>query len=129
MAGVTGLGGVFLRAKDPKALTAWYSEHLGIKTTPWGGIEFVWDECPQPDGDGKTVFTFFKQDSTHFEVTQPAMINFRVDDMDALIAQLEAAGVKIDPKRDDSEFGKFAWIYDLEGNRVELWQPVPEAAA
>jgi predicted enzyme related to lactoylglutathione lyase len=114
MAGVTGLGGVFLRAKDPKALTAWYSEHLGIKTTPWGGM---------------TVFTFFKQDSTHFEVTQPAMINFRVDDMDALIAQLEAAGVKIDPKRDDSEFGKFAWIYDLEGNRVELWQPVPEAAA
>ncbi len=54
------------------------------------------------------------------------MINFRVDDMDALVSQLEAAGVKIDPKRDDSEYGKFAWIYDLEGNRVELWQPVPE---
>jgi predicted enzyme related to lactoylglutathione lyase len=128
MAGVTGLGGVFLRAKDPKALTAWYAEHLGIKATPWGGIEFVWNECAQPDGEGKTVFTFFKQDSTHFEVTQPAMINFRVDDMDALIEQLTAASVKIDPKRDDSEYGKFAWIYDLEGNRVELWQPVPEAA-
>jgi predicted enzyme related to lactoylglutathione lyase len=125
MAKVTGLGGVFLRAQDPKALMAWYAKHLGLPVGEWGFVSFVWNECEQPEGDGQTTFSLFSKDSTHFETTQPAMLNFRVDDLDAMLAQLEADGVKIDPKRDNADYGKFAWIYDLEGNRVELWQPLP----
>jgi predicted enzyme related to lactoylglutathione lyase len=127
MARVTGIGGVFLRARDPKTLLEWYRDNLGIKLTEYGGVEFVWDESEAPDGKGKTVWALFPTDTKHFGAgEQQAMMNFRVDDMDALLKQLAEAGVEIDPKRDDSEYGRFAWIVDLEGNRVELWQPLPE---
>jgi predicted enzyme related to lactoylglutathione lyase len=126
MARVTGIGGVFLKARDPKALNAWYAKHLGIPVTDWGA-NFEWsDEVPK--GTGSTAWSLFPAESKHFGPgTQTAMINYRVDDMDALLTQLEAAGVWIDPKRDDSEYGKFAWIQDPEGNRIELWQPAAES--
>jgi predicted enzyme related to lactoylglutathione lyase len=125
MARVTGIGGVFFRSKDPKKLTAWYAEHLGFPVTEWG-VSFEWkDEVPV--GTGQTAWSIFAEDSKHFgDSGQGCMINYRVDDMDALLAALEAKGVWIDPKRDDSEFGKFAWIKDCDGNRVELWQPMAE---
>jgi predicted enzyme related to lactoylglutathione lyase len=125
MAKVTGLGGVFLRARDPKALMAWYATHLGVTPGGFGGVNFIWNECEQPEGEGMTVLSFFPLDTAYFGPTrQPAMINFRVDDLDQLLAQLRAAGVTIDPKREDHDYGRFAWINDIEGNRVELWQPL-----
>jgi predicted enzyme related to lactoylglutathione lyase len=123
MARVTGIGGVFLRSKDPKRLSAWYIEHLGLPATEWG-VNFEWkDEVPA--GTGQTAWATFPQDTKHFgEGQQEVMIDYRVDDLDALLTKLSAAGVWIDPKRDDSDFGRFAWIKDCDGNRVELWQPV-----
>jgi predicted enzyme related to lactoylglutathione lyase len=113
-----GVGGVFLKARDPKALSAWYAEHLGIPDQGGGSLGF-----DGPESAGMTVFAHFPLDSKYFgEGGQQAMVNFRVDDLDGLLKQLEAAGVRIDPKRDDHEYGRFAWIWDLEGNRVELWQ-------
>jgi catechol 2,3-dioxygenase-like lactoylglutathione lyase family enzyme len=124
MAKVTGLGGVFVRARDPKRLTAWYAEHLGLPVTEWGGVVFVWDECPAPEGHGATVWSLFPADTEYFGGSeQAAMLNFRVDDLDALLAELAAKGVWIDAKRQDEANGRFAWIKDGEGNRVELWEP------
>jgi predicted enzyme related to lactoylglutathione lyase len=113
-----GVGGVFLKARDPEALSAWYAEHLGIPAQGGGTLAF-----DGPESAGMTVFAHFPLDSQYFgEGGQQAMVNFRVDDMDGLLEKLAAAGVRIDPKRDDHEYGRFAWIWDLEGNRVELWQ-------
>jgi predicted enzyme related to lactoylglutathione lyase len=127
MARVTGIGGVFLRASDPKALAQWYADHLGITLSPWGGAKFKWsDEVPPKTG--VTAWSLFPADTQYFgEGQQQAMINYRVDDLDALLEKLSAAGVTIDPKRDDGDFGRFAWITDPEGNRLELWQPQPSA--
>jgi predicted enzyme related to lactoylglutathione lyase len=120
MAKITGLGGAFLRADDPKALYAWYEEHLGIKAR-YGSFIF-----PKEAQRGKIAVAFFARTSDHFPVTQPAMLNFQVDDLNALLDKLTAAGVSVDPKRDDSEFGQFGWFTDPEGNKVELWQPRDE---
>lgn len=124
MARVTGVGGVFIRSKDPKALAAWYAEHLGIELEAYGGASLKWtDEVPP--GTGQTVWSTFAEDTTYFgEGHQAVMINYRVDDLDALVEQLAAKGVWVDPKREDESYGKFAWIRDLDGNRLELWQPL-----
>ncbi len=127
MARVTGIGGVFLRSHDPKAMVKWYAEHLGIVLSPYfDGTSFEWtDEVPK--GTGATAWSVFSAESVNLgELTQQAMVNYRVDDLDALLAELAAKGVWIDTKRDDSGFGKFAWIKDCDGNRVELWEPVAE---
>jgi predicted enzyme related to lactoylglutathione lyase len=127
MARVTGIGGVFLRARDPKALGAWYAQHLGIQLSEWGGAQFLWsDEVPATTGS--TAWSLFPADTKYFgSGPQSCMVNYRVDDLDALLTQLAAAGVPIDPKRDDADYGRFAWITDPEGNRVELWQPLVPA--
>jgi predicted enzyme related to lactoylglutathione lyase len=124
MARVTGIGGVFLRSNDSKALAKWYAEHLGIQLSDFNGTAFQWsDEVPA--GTGMTAWSAFPQDTQYFgEGQQAAMINYRVDDLDALLTQLAAAGVWIDPKRDDQPYGRFAWIKDCDGNRLELWQPL-----
>ena len=124
MARVTGVGGVFLRSKDPKALAAWYAEHLGITLEDYGGASLKWSD-EVPPGTGQTVWCTFAHDTDYFgEGQQAVMINYRVDDMDALLAQLSAAGVWIDPKRQDESYGRFAWVKDLDGNRLELWEPL-----
>ena len=130
MARVTGIGGVFFKSPDPKALTAWYAGHLGIQMSEYGGASFLWsDEVPATTG--QTAWSVFPESTKHFgSGPQTAMINYRVDDLDALLDKLQAAGVTIDPKREDASYGKFAWITDPDGNRVELWQPLvdsPEA--
>ena len=124
MARVTGIGGVFLRSKDSKALAKWYAEHLGIQLSDFNGTAFQWsDEVPA--GTGMTAWSAFPQDTQYFgEGQQAAMINYRVDDLDSLLAKLAAAGVWIDPKRDDQSYGRFAWVKDCDGNRLELWQPL-----
>ncbi len=122
---ITGIGGVFLKSPDPKRLASWYAEHLGLPIGKFGFAKLPWTD-QVPPGTGLTTWTAFPEDTKYFgQGTQPAMINYRVDDLDGLLAQLEAAGVWIDPKRDDSPFGKFAWIQDCDGNRLELWQPPP----
>ena len=122
MARVTGIGGVFLRARDPQALGEWYKRHLGVPYDD-GFAKFVWTEDPDPNA--LTTWAPFDADTTYFgSDTQQAMVNFRVDDLDALLFELAANGVEIVPERsEDVAFGRFAWIIDCEGNRVELWEP------
>ena len=128
MARVTGIGGVFLRSSDPKRLREWYAQHLGMELSDYGGVSFEWtDEVPP--GTGATAWSTFPEHTDYFgeatgSMPQQVMINYRVDDLDGLLGGLQAAGVWIDPKRDDSEFGRFAWIRDCDGNRLELWQPL-----
>jgi predicted enzyme related to lactoylglutathione lyase len=118
MASITGFGGIFLRANDPKALYAWYEQHLGLVKSE-GAYAF-----PPPKQHPQVVFALFKQDNDYFPPAQKAMLNLQVDDLDGLLDRLIAAGVAVDPKRDGYDFGKFGWLTDPEGNRVEVWQPI-----
>ena len=122
MAKVTGLGGVFFKSKDPKKLTQWYKEHLGVPVDEYGYVSF-----PHPNNDAVpsiTVWSPFKEDTQYMEPSSlPYMINFRVDDLDALLSQLKEAGVEVDDKTSNDEFGKFGWCFDPEGRKIELWQP------
>ena len=127
MARVTGIGGVFLRSADPKRLTKWYAENLGIKLHDFGGTAFQWsDEIPA--GTGMTAWSTFPADSAYFgeNMAQQTMINYRVDHLDELLEELKAKDVWIDPKREEYGYGRFAWIKDCDGNRVELWEPLAD---
>jgi len=114
---VTGIGGLFFRAQDHKALAAWYLEHLGVGAGPGA---YVWDQQAGP-----TVFAPFKADTDYFPADKSWMLNLRVDDLDAHMASLRAAGIEIITKAewDSPEVGRFARIRDPEGNQIELWQP------
>jgi predicted enzyme related to lactoylglutathione lyase len=121
---VTGLGGLFFKAQDPEALYAWYEKHLGIKRGPEGAVVFKWRETDDQGREGMTVWSIFPQSSTYFHPSRAGfMMNFRVADLDALLAALKQEGVEIDPHREDYDYGRFAWIMDPEGNRIELWEP------
>ena len=121
---VTGIGGIFFKAKDPKALGAWYRQHLGIDVQPWGGAAFDWKGPDNPDGVGTTAWSLFAQTSDHFAPSAaPFMINYRVADLHALLATLRTEGVQIEGEVQESEYGRFGWIVDPEGNKVELWEP------
>ena len=111
---ITGIGGVFFKANDAGALRDWYKDNLGIDVDPqWGGAQF-----------GDTVWSIFDGATRYFAPsTQPFMINYRVENLDAMLAQLRAAGATVDDKVDDTEFGRFGWVMDPEGNRIELWEP------
>lgn len=118
---VTGIGGVFFKARDAEALRAWYREHLGIDVQDWGGTAFRWN-----DAEGLTVWTIFKESSDYFDPSPaPFMINYRVPDLHALLDVLRQEGCNVVDKTDESEFGKFGWVMDPEGNRIELWEPPP----
>ena len=121
MAKAVGVGGVFLKARDPKALSQWYETHLGLG----GRVSEDALTFEGPASMGVTVFGLFTSDTKYFgDGPQQFMVNFRVDDVDALLDQLAAAGVRVDPKREDyGDYGRFGWFWDPEGNRVELWQP------
>ena len=121
---VRGIGGVFFKARDRAALAAWYRDHLGVPVEDWGGARFVWAE--HDPADACTVWNPFAADTAYFAPSQASfMFNFRVDDLDAMLAQLRAAGAEVDERIEDSEYGRFGWVMDPEGNRVELWQPPP----
>jgi len=120
---VTGIGGIFFKSENPGKLYEWYEKHLGIKQEP-GGVMFHWREADAPERQGMTVWSLFKKDTKYFDPSRSSfMINYRVDNLDALLEALKAEGVEIDPKREDHEYGRFAWIMDPEGNRIELWEP------
>lgn len=119
---VTGIGGIFFKAKDPGTLGAWYRDHLGLDVTNWGGVIFNWGG----DGSetGMTIWSPFAADTTYMAPsTSSFMINFRVADLDALLAALKAEGCDVVDKTESSEQGKFGWVIDPEGNKVELWEP------
>ena len=121
----TGIGGVFFRAKNPAKLGAWYRRHLGLPVEEaWNGCQFHWRELKNPKRAGSTVWSALKADTDYFgSRRQGHMINYRVADLKKMLAQLKKQGVRVDPKIQDSEYGKFAWIKDGEGNRIELWEP------
>lgn len=120
---VTGIGGVFFKARDPKALGEWYQRHLGIPVEAWGGAAFRWAD-DNPTGRGTTIWSPFSADTSYFAPgTASFMVNYRVDDLHALLAVLRAEGCAVDDKVEESEYGKFGWVVDPEGNKLELWQP------
>jgi predicted enzyme related to lactoylglutathione lyase len=124
MARVTGIGGVFFRADAPKELKAWYAAQLGIEPEAGGHVAFPWRFRDDPSREGMTVWETFPRDTKYFGPTEPAfMINYIVDDLDGLLASLRAAGASVDDHREDHPYGRFAWVTDPEGNRIELWEP------
>ncbi len=119
---VTGIGGVFFRSPDPAALKAWYHEHLGIKSESWGAM-FPFREHSSPAIEGFVAWSISPNDTTYFgDSGQQFMINYRVRELDALVAELRAKGVWVDEKKEEESVGKFVWIKDGDGNRVELWE-------
>ena len=124
MARVTGIGGVFFKSRnDSKTLAGWYQEHLGMPFESWGGAVLKWPD-DKADDEGLTVWHVARKDSQWFSPSEATfMINYRVDNLDEMIAQLKAKGIEILSGPETHENGKFAWIMDPEGNKVELWEP------
>ncbi|MYM39398.1 VOC family protein [Duganella qianjiadongensis] len=123
---VTGIGGVFFKAKDPVALRAWYKTHLGVDVQAWGGAVFDWTDANGQPVAGATAWTISADNGKEYAPsTSSFMINYRVADLDALLVALRDEGCHVVEVGEPSEFGKFAWVMDPEGNKVELWEPVP----
>ena len=122
---VTGLGGIYFKARSPSGLGAWYQKHLGLPIEAWGGFTFPWREAGNPKRKGSTVWSPFDADTRYFgRGKQGHMLNYRVASLKRVLAALKKEGVWIDPKGiEASKYGKFAWIKDGEGNRIELWEP------
>lgn len=116
---VTGIGGIFFKSRDPAALGAWYRRHLGLDFQDWGGVVFEWGGAT-----GQTTWSPFKADTDYFAPSStPFMVNFRVDDLHALLAALREEGCEVVDEPQESEYGKFGWVMDPDGNKVELWEP------
>ncbi len=125
---VTGLGGIFFKCKDAGIMNDWYIKHLGFKQAEDGGILFEWRDTDKPDQKGYTVWGPFKETTKYFEPSQKDfMINLRVQNLEELLKQLKEEGVSIVGEMETYEYGKFGWIMDPEGNKIELWEPKDEA--
>jgi len=121
---VNGIGGLFIRARDPKSLGLWYQQHLGVTLTPSSYDEQPWQQEAGPSGLG-----MFPEDTDYFgDRKQQWMVNFRVPDLDAMVAQLRAAGITVEIDAQAYPNGRFARLYDPEGNPIELWQPAGKDA-
>ncbi len=121
---VTGIGGIFIKAKDPVALRAWYKKHLGIDVQEWGGTAFRWADESGQATLGTTIWSVGGPEGDYFAPsTSSFMVNYRVADLHSLLSALREEGCNVLEKTDDSEYGKFGWVMDPEGNKVELWQP------
>ena len=121
---ILGIGGIFFKSPDKDQARDWYAKHLGLADTGHGAI-LQWRQHDDPTKEQMTVWSLFPSTSDYFGPgPQPFMINYIVDDMDALLTRLASEGVQIDPKRMDESYGRFAWIYDADGNKIELWQPL-----
>ena len=120
---VTGIGGIFFKCKDPEAINEWYATHLGFPTTPYG-TSFEWRENDDSDKKGVTQWNAFAETTKYFEPSaKEFMINYRVENLETLVAQLKIEGVTIVDDIEDSDYGKFVHILDPEGNKIELWEP------
>ncbi len=120
---VTGIGGIFFKCKDVKAINEWYKTHLGFDTTPYG-TTFEWKQSDDDTNKGLTQWSPFAENTKYFEPsTKDFMINYRVSNLEALVEQLKTEGVTILDTIEDSEYGKFIHISDIEGNKIQLWEP------
>ncbi|MEO5685379.1 MAG: VOC family protein [Chitinophagaceae bacterium] len=120
---VTGIGGIFFKCKDPKAVNEWYKTHLGFDTTPYG-TSFEWRQLEEPNKKGLTQWNPFGEDTKYFDPSaKDFMINYRVENIEALVAQLKEEGVTVLDAIEDSDYGKFVHIADPEGNKIQLWEP------
>jgi predicted enzyme related to lactoylglutathione lyase len=124
---VIGIGGVFFKSADHAQLRDWYSKNLAIEHAQ-DGAAFKWLSTVEKGREHSTAWSIFPGASTYFDPSQAKfMINYIVDDLDAILANLAKNGVRIDPKREDYDYGRFAWIYDPDGNKIELWEPPKQA--
>lgn len=118
---------MFFKAGDPEGMAKWYREHLGVPVGEEGYCDFEWRHPEDPERVGRTVWSLFPSDTDYFGADgAPFMINYRVEDLDALLSALRDEGVKVDDRIEEHEYGRFAWISDPEGNRIELWEPPAE---
>src|SRR5689334_16661610 len=121
---VTGVGGIFVKSRDPAALSRWYAEQLGVKVESWGGAQFLWKQSD--GGDGSTVWNPFSETTSYFAPSErPFMLNLLVDDLDGMLAQLKSAGAQVLDCREEGEQGKFGYVVDPDGTLIELWEPAP----
>lgn len=121
---VTGIGGVFFQARNASALQAWYRHHLGIDVQPWGGASFDWTDAAGTPVGGTTAWCINAEQSATFAPSAaPFMVNYRVEDVIALVKALRDEGCNVLGDVQQSEYGAFAWVIDPEGNKVELWEP------
>ncbi len=121
---VTGIGGIFFKAKDAAGLRDWYKRHLGIDVQEWGGAAFTWTDGKGNAVGGTTIWSIGPAESDSFAPSKASfMVNYRVEDLHALVKILKDEGCNVLDKIDESEYGKFAWVIDPEGNKVELWEP------
>ena len=123
---VTGIGGVFFKTSDKKKTTEWYSKHLGIESAEWGAV-FEWRDKDNPDKICTTAWSPFPDDTKYYAPSEkPFMFNYRVENLIALLEELKKEGVQIVGEVQEFEYGKFAWLMDCDGNKIELWEPVDE---
>jgi predicted enzyme related to lactoylglutathione lyase len=124
MARITGIGGIFFKARHPEALGEWYRQHLGLEVESWGGAVLRAGSAENPGGTA--TWSLVSQDTTRFEPSSaPFMVNYVVDDLASLLGSLRASGCNVLGGPEQSQFGSFAWVLDPEGNKVELWEPLP----
>jgi catechol 2,3-dioxygenase-like lactoylglutathione lyase family enzyme len=127
---VVGVGGIFFKSPDPKRLQAWCRDHLGLEVTEWGGVAFGLDEQLKTNPNAAVVWSPFAHNTQYFAPSSSSfMVNYRVEDLHAVIAALRAEGCEVMDKVDESEYGKFGWVVDPDGNKLELWEPPPAKAA
>ncbi|MFN0189182.1 MAG: VOC family protein [Bacteroidia bacterium] len=123
---VIGIGGIFFKSPDPKKLQAWYDKHLGLSMLGAGYHSFLWKDAVEPE-KGRTEFSIFNNDTDYLNPsTSPFMINFRVENLEELLILLKQEGVEQIGNMDSYSYGKFAWIMDPDGNKIELWEPVDD---
>lgn len=121
---VTGIGGIFFKSPDPRALQQWYQEHLGVPADADGYVAFAWRELHDPERTGLTTWSAFAESTTYFaQSRREFMVNYRVESLDRMLAQLRAAGVAVDDATEDTPYGRFGWATDPDGTRIELWEP------
>lgn len=124
---ITGIGGIFFRTTDTNRTRAWYKEHLGLASESWG-TSFPWRDYEHPDNPGSTTWGVFADESDYFGNSgQEFMINYRVNDLDALLESLERQGIFPVKSTETFDYGKFVWIDDVDGRRIELWEPKDDA--
>lgn len=125
---VTGIGGIFFKSEDPDKIKEWYKKHLGFDTTPWG-YSFLWKELDKQDTEApaRTEWSPMKKDTTYFAPSEKQfMINYRVENLVELLKTLKEEGVQVVGEIEEYPYGKFGWIIDPEGNKIELWEPVDQ---
>jgi len=123
---VTGLGGIFFKADNPDQLKQWYEENLGLPCDEYGHL-FSWRHIDNPEKTGYTQWSIFAKDSEYMKPSKSNfMMNFRVENLDELLEELKAKGMQLVGEPESHEYGKFAWVMDPEGNKIELWEPVDE---